>query len=187
MTSPVSEDIKFEGEDANAGLAAPLLDLIAAGALLLTAVVVMIASLRLPVPGSALTAPGLMPLVAGASLAVMALILGNSALRRRRDGIGSDILLGDAGEHARMLALAGMVGAYILGLQFLAFQLFFDIAGAPFVLSAFEPVTIIALTGIMHVFWRGPLWAKAAIAVAWAIALSVTFQKLFHIPLPGGF
>ncbi|MBU2959273.1 hypothetical protein KO516_00260 [Citreicella sp. C3M06] len=187
MTSPVSEDIKFEGEDANAGLAAPVLDLIAAGALLLTAVVVMIASLRLPVPGSALTAPGLLPFVAGASLAVMALILGNSALQRRKDGSAGELLLGDVTEHVRMLALAAMVGAYILGLQFLAFQVFFSIAGAPFVLSAFEPVSFIALTGIMHVFWRGPLWAKAAIALFWTIALSVVFQKLFHIPLPGGF
>ncbi|QPM90471.1 tripartite tricarboxylate transporter TctB family protein [Pseudooceanicola algae] len=188
MTSPVSDDIKFEGEDANAGDAAPILDIIAAGALIATAIVVMVASLRLPVPGSALTAPGLLPFMAAASLAVMAIVLGHSAIQRRRvTGASSEQLFGDLEEQMRMLVLAGMVGAYILALQLLAFQVYFDIAGIPFVFSAFQPVSFIALAAIMHVFWRGPLWTKAAISAGWTLALTLTFQKLFNIPLPGGF
>ena len=187
MTSPISDDIKFEGEDANAGNATPILDLIAAGFLIATAIVVMVASLRLPVPGSALTAPGLLPFLAAASLAAMAVVLGHSALRRRSQTDDETQLFGDLEEQKRMLVLAAMVGAYILALQVLAFQVYFDVAGVPFVLSAFQPVSFIALTAIMHVFWRGSLWTKTAIAAGWTLMLTLTFQKLFNIPLPGGF
>lgn len=187
MTSPVPEDITFEGEDANAGAAAPILDIIAAGILIATSIVVMVASLRLPVPGSVLTAPGLLPFVAAASLAAMAVVLGHSAWQRRSESMGGLQLFSDMDEQRRMLILAAMVGGYILALQVLAFQVFFDIAGVPFVLSAFQPVTFIALVAMMHMFWRGPLWTKSAIAVGWTLMLTLTFQKLFNIPLPGGF
>ncbi len=187
MTSPVSDDIKFEGEDANAGLAAPILDIIAAAVLIATAIVVMVASLRLPVPGSALTAPGLLPFIAAASLAVMAVLLGQSALQRRGRPDSAVPLFGDMAEQLRMLILAAMVAGYILALQLLAFQVHFAVDGVPFVLSAFQPVSFIALAAIMHMFWRGPLWTKAAIAAGWTLTLTLTFQKLFNIPLPGGF
>lgn len=188
MISSDPDEMKFEGEDPDAGNAPPILDIIAAGFLVVTAIVVMVASLRLPVPGSVFTAPGMLPFIAAASLLAMAIVLGHSALKRRREGAGaSEPLFGPMEERMRMLVLTACVGVYILALQFLAFQVYFDIAGVPFVLSAFQPVTIVALAVIMHIFWRGPLWIKVAIAVGWTLALTLTFQKLFDIPLPGGF
>lgn len=188
MSQTSSEDIKFEGEDANAGFAPPVLDLIAAAVLIAVSVVVMVASLRLPVPGTVLTAPGLLPFVAAAALAAMAVLLGVSALKRHRAGMGfAEEDRRDRAEDIRTLALAGAVAVYILGLQLLAFQVYFSVAGVPFVLSAFEPVTLLALAAIIHTAWRGPLWITTLIAVGWTLALSLTFQKLFNIPLPGGF
>ena len=61
------------------------------------------------------------------------------------------------------------------------------IGGVYYVLSAFEPVTIVALTAIIHMAWRGPLWVTVSISTAWTHILSIVFQKVFTIPLPGGF
>ena len=84
-----------------------------------------------------------------------------------------------------MLVIA--VAIYVAGLQGLAFQYYFNIGTVPMVLSAFEPVTTIALAAIIHIFWRGPLWITALVSLSWTLTLSVIFQKLFNVPLPGGF
>ena len=148
----------------------------------------MVASLTLPVPGTLLTAPGLLPFLTAASLLVMAVMLGLSALGRRRAGVMADPA--DARSRdvdRRTLLLAATVAIYIGALQVLAFQAFFSIAGIPLVLSAFEPVTVLALATIMHLSWRGPLWITVAISISWTLTLSLVFQKMFQIPLPGGF
>lgn len=188
MSETRETDVKFEGEEAGAGHAAPGLDLVAAAFLIALSVLVMVASVMLPVPGGVRTAPGLLPFLTAASLGVMAVLLGISALSRRRAGVVSDPAEArDNAEDRRALMLALTVALYIAALQMLAFQVFFSVAGVAFVLSAFEPVTIIALAAIIHVSWRGPLWITALISAGWALALSLVFQKLFSIPLPGGF
>jgi hypothetical protein len=188
MADAVNQEVKFDGEEAGAGHAAPGLDLFAAGFLIVLSVVVMVASWMLPVPGELRTAPGLLPFLAGASLCGMAVLLGHSALKRRRAGIVMDPSEArNSAEDRRAAVLAATVAAYILALQFLAFQVFFTVAGVPFVLSAFEPVTVLALSAIIHVSWRGPLWITVAISVGWTFLLTLVFQKLFYIPLPGGF
>lgn len=186
-------EIKFEGEEAQAGYASPRLDLIAAVFLIALSVIVMIASLRLPLPGGVYTAPGLLPFLTAASLLLMALMLGYTALQRRRSGVedttgenvGSEDR--DTNQDIRSLLLALSVAIYIGALHYLAFQKPVVLAGLDFTLSAFEPVTIVALAAIIHMFWRGPLWVTVIVSVAWALVLSVVFQKAFLIPLPGGF
>ena len=93
----------------------------------------------------------------------------------------------DRAEYLRILALAVLVACYIGCLHLLAFQHGFTILGVYFTLSAFEPTTIIALATIIHVFWGGPIWITTSISVGWTLVLSVVFQKVFVIPLPGGF
>jgi len=188
MEQAPGDQIHFDGEEAGTGHSAPGADLFAAGFLIALSILVMIASVQLPVPGGLRTAPGLLPFMTGASLAVMALMLGHSAWKRRKAGVvmHSD----DARDHVedkRVLLLAAVVAIYILALQFLAFQVFWSIAGVSLVLSAFEPVTIVALSAIIHVSWRGALWVTVAISAFWTIFLSLAFQKIFLIPLPGGF
>ena len=82
----VADDEKrVMSEDANAGLATPIMDLTAAVVIALIAIFMAVESLRLPVPGGVIfTAPGLLPFLTSASLLVMALLLGYSAITRRR-------------------------------------------------------------------------------------------------------
>lgn len=187
MGQTEAQSALFEGEDANAGAASPTLDLIAAGALMAVSVSVMVASAMLPVPGTIYTAPGLLPFMAAASLAVMAGLLGLSALRRKRAGIHGPTETWNTPQDRRTLALALTVGAYILALQVLSFQVYFRIGTLYLTLSAFEPVTTIALASLIHVSWRGPLWITVLVSAVWTLSLSLAFQGLFHIPLPGGF
>ena len=184
----------FEGEEAGAGYASPTLDLIAAGFLVILTIIVMIASWSLPVPGDLLTAPGLLPFLTALSLLFMALILAVTALKRK--SINSELsntsgitnsLENEAVPTVKTMLLAAIVGFYILSLQLLAFQRDFSIGDTFFSISAFEPVTIIALAAIIHIYWGGRLWITTIVSVLWTLALSLIFQKAFNLPLPGSF
>lgn len=188
MSNSENLEVKFEGEDANAGFSSPTLDLIATAALIVLAVVMMVASLALPMPGAIHTAPGLLPFIISASLLLMALGLGASALARHRSGVRMPVFADrDVPTDIRSFLLAIAVAIYIAALQLLAFQNNFSFLGLNLRLSAFEPSTIIALCTIIHLSWRGPIWITAAISIAWTIILSLVFQVVFRIPLPGSF
>lgn len=188
MSNTDQPEVKFEGEEAGSGFASPTLDLIAAAALIAFSALVMAASLALPVPGAIRTAPGLLPFIVAASLMVMAIGLGISALTRRRAGEDMPAFADrDLSTDLRSLLLAIAVAIYIAALQFLAFQESFQLFGRNLRVSAFEPATILALTSIIHVSWRGPLWITTTIAVTWTLILSLVFQLVFRIPLPGSF
>lgn len=188
MSQVQADPVAFEGEEAGAGYASPKLDLIATAFLVALSGVVMVASVRLPVPGDLRTAPGLLPFVTAASLCVMALFLGVTALKRHRAGpYVAPIEDRTFDENLRVFALAATIGCYIGALHVLAFQQGFTIGDVYFTLSAFEPATIIALAVIIQVSWRGPVWITTTVSVVWTLLLSVVFQKVFAIPLPGGF
>ncbi len=188
MAQTEHPEIKFEGEEAGAGFASPTLDLIAAALLIAIAVAMIVASWALPMPGAVHTAPGLLPFLVAASLLLMALGLGASALARRRSGIRTPVFADrDLPTDLRSLALAGAIAVYIAALQMLAFQQGFTVFGTHLRLSAFEPATIVTLATIIHLSWRGPFWITAAISVGWTLTLSLVFQLVFRIPLPGGF
>ena len=183
-----TEAVKFEGEEAGSGYASPMLDLIASVFIIALTIIVMIASWQLKMPGGLATAPGLLPFLTAASLCVMALALAATALQRHRAGVvAAADEIRDTEQDKRTLVLATVVAIYIACLQFLAFQLGFSISGIHFILSAFEPVTIVALAAIIHMSWRGPFWITATISTVWTVVLSLVFQKMFNIPLPGGF
>ncbi|MCV0428534.1 MAG: hypothetical protein K5905_24005 [Roseibium sp.] len=188
MSDSTQSDVKFEGEEAGTGYASPALDMIASIALILLSVVVMIGSLALPVPADLLTAPGLLPFIVAASLLLMALGLGASAIGRWRQGVRLPILWGrDLGTDLRSIGLAVAIAVYIAALQFLAFRTVFTIGDFRHALTAFEPVTILALAAIMRMSWNGPLWIICTVSVFWTFLLSLVFQHLFNIPLPGSF
>jgi len=181
--------VAFDGEEAGAGYASPLLDLIAACFLVVLSIIVVVASWLLPVPGDLLTAPGLLPFFTALSLLIMALILGVTAVKRKSTNywFAGDSVSLDKSQTNRTLLLAALVGLYILALQQLAFQYDFSIGDAFFSISAFEPVTITALAVIIHIYWRGPLWITTLVSVLWTLFLSLVFQKAFNLPLPGSF
>lgn len=188
MSTPDHPEVKFEGEEAGSGFASPTLDLIAAAVLIAIAVTVMVASLALPVPGEIRTAPGLLPFLVAASLGLMALGLGASAIARRRAGAARAAFADrDLATDARSLLLAVAVAIYIAALHTLAFQENFTVFGRTLRLSAFEPATIVALATIIHLSWRGPIWITTAVSVTWTLILSLVFQLVFRLPLPGSF
>ena len=188
MANTEHPEIKFEGEDPNAGFASPTLDLIAAAILIAIAVAMMVAAWRLPMPGGIHTAPGLLPFIVAASLLLMALGLGASALARRRAFSHMPAFADrDVSTDLRSLALAIAVAIYIAALQTLAFQHNISVFGTNLRLTAFEPATIVTLTTIIHLSWRGPFWITASISIVWTLILSLVFQLVFRIPLPGSF
>ena len=188
MTNPDQPQIKFEGEEAGAGFGSPTLDLVAAAFLIALAGAMMVASVALPMPGAIHTAPGLLPFLVSVSLLLMALGLGASAIARRRSGIHLPIFADrDMTTDLRSLLLAIAVAVYITALQVLAFQHNTSVFGTNLRLTAFEPATILTLCTIIHASWRGPIWITAAISVTWTIVLSLVFQLVFRIPLPGSF
>ncbi|MEM6634623.1 MAG: tripartite tricarboxylate transporter TctB family protein [Pseudomonadota bacterium] len=187
MSQANEDGLKFEGEEAGSGFASPTLDLIASVFLIALSLLVMAASVALPVPGEIRTAPGLLPFIVSASLLVMALGLGASAWVRRSEHAAGVFAERDLSADFRSLLLAGAIAVYIAAMQFLAFQENFSLLGLNLRLSAFEPATIITLALIIHLSWRGPIWVTTTISFAWTILLSVVFQIVFRIPLPGTF
>ncbi len=188
MSESKPAGVEFEGEEPGSGYASPMLDLVATAFLVVVSGGFMVAALRLPVPGNLTTAPGLLPFLVAATLLCMAAALGASAIRRRHSGArAAPVFEGDRGSRLRTLFLGVAVACYIAALQVFAFQERFEFSGFSYRLSAFEPVTVIALSAIIHVFWRGPLSITVSVSAGWAFILSLVFQKVFNIPLPGSF
>lgn len=188
MSKQKTDEIQFEGEEAGSGYASPALDLLATAFLIVLSLAVMAGALALPVPGEWTTAPGLMPFLVAASLMAMAVGLGASAVMRRRAGVRGRLLEGrDLATDGKSIILAGAVAIYIAALQVLSFRTDIVFAGIRHTISAFEPVTMIALAAIIVTSWRGPIWIAASISIAWTLTLSIVFQHVFTIPLPGSF
>lgn len=174
-------------EDPHAGLAAPVMDLIAAGVLAAISLWFMIEALRLPAPGGTATAPGLLPFLTAASLLVMALILGADALTRRRNGVaafaasGIDLL---PAHWRRTAVLAAILAVYVLALEFAGIEVAFELFASRIIIGSFEVTTVVVLTAILRIYWQAALWTCAAVAVGWVALLSLVFRLAFHVPLP---
>jgi hypothetical protein len=181
MTDP---DLRTISEDANAGLATPTMDLLAAGLLIATALWFIVESLRLPVPGDVITAPGLLPFLTAASLLIMALMLGAGALARRRaaGGIGGGFVLPP--DMWRTFGLGAILTVYIAALQFLPTSTAFEVFGLRIVIGAFEVSSLLALTAILRIFWQQPLMTCLGVMLAWVAFLSIVFRTVFHVQLP---
>jgi len=180
----MADEHHFSGEDENAGFASPVQDLIAAGFLILLSVWVMIESVRLGLPHSLATAPGLLPFLTAGSLAAMAISLGWMAMKRHRMGIAATPSE-DTPELMRTLMLFGMIGAYLACLQLISFDYHLQLGSMRLGYGAFEVLTIIALTIILSIFWRQALWACLTVSTVWITLLAGVFRYVFIIPLPG--
>ncbi|MCF8475833.1 MAG: tripartite tricarboxylate transporter TctB family protein [Pseudolabrys sp.] len=179
------EDKKFVlSEDANAGLATPVMDIISAGVVAVIAIWMAIESLRLPVPSGLFTAPGLLPFLTSASLLVMALVLGYGAIGRSRNTPRELNRFELPSDFMRSMTLGGIVVLYVLAMQFVPVRLDFNIGSLHFVIGAFETVSLVAVTGLLRIYWRAPLWACLAVTVVWIAFLSLVFRMLFQTPLP---
>jgi Tripartite tricarboxylate transporter TctB family len=171
-------------EEANAGFATPIMDMLAAAIVAATALAMAVESLLLPVPGGIMTAPGLLPFLTSASLLIMAVILGVNALGRRRATPRELDRVELPSDFKRSLALGGIVILYVSALQFVPVRTSFYIGSLHFVIGAFETVSVVVITGLLRFYWGARLWACLTVAVFWIAFLSVTFRMVFQTPLP---
>jgi hypothetical protein len=170
-------------EDPHAGLATPVMDLIAAAVIAAIALWIAIESLRLPMPGGLITAPGLLPFLTAGSLAAMALLLAASAVRRRRTAAaGAAIEL--PADFRRSMLLGLILVVYVAALQYLPVDAGITLGPRRLTIGNFEVATVIVLTTVLWIFWRPLLWACLAVSVGWVAFLSLVFRVLFELRLP---
>jgi len=171
-------------EDPNAGLATPLMDLVAAGIIAAIAIWFAVESLRLPVPGGLITAPGLLSFLTAGSLLIMSGLMAAAALRRKRalpPGIPGFELPAD---FWRSILLGAILVVYVAALQFLPVAAAVKIGSLRLVIGNFEVATLAILATILRVFWRRTLWTCLAVAFGWVAFLSIVFRLVFEIQLP---
>lgn len=176
----------FAGEEEGAGYAAPSVDLFAAVLLILLSGWYSWEAWGFRMPGGWRTAPGLVPLFAGLSLMAMALVLGLTAWRRRGQTAPAPAVdAATQGDALRTVMLIGVLFVYLLAMGSITFGLRGYVGGVYLVVGAFEITTILCLSALMRLFWNGPLWIIASVAIGWTAFLSVTFRNIFQISLPG--
>jgi hypothetical protein len=171
-------------EDPNAGLATPAMDLAAAGVVAAIAIWFCIASLRLPVPGALITAPGLLPFLTAGSLLIMAGLLAAAALRRRRKLPAAVVAFELPADFWRSMLLGAILAVYVAALQFLPVAAALQIGSLRLIVGSFEVATILVMTAVLRIFWRRALWACLAVAFGWVAFLSLVFRLVFEIQLP---
>lgn len=149
-------------------------EVLVALALLLISGYVFVTSFFFPRPGGWQTAPGMLPMLIGGSLAIMSAVILAGAIRR---GALHSLLswrptaAGNLeGLRRSSIALAVVAIFYFGLLRFLPFEI----------------AAIIFLFAMFRLFWRdGSLVAHIVVAVCVTFILAVAFQAVFKIPVPG--
>ncbi len=194
-TQPDGEDASlkkavFTGEEGGDERATPESDLAAAAALAVLAVAAVFFAVQLEVPGSIWTAPGLFPIATGVSLLAMAAGL---ALKAHRNGANLRfnkrrrwlVTFFTDEENRRGGILIVIIAAYILAVDWLGFDWRHDTGFVVLRFSSYELFSIIALTGVLRIFWQATWTRCFVVSTAWALALAAVFRLGFHILLPG--
>ncbi len=184
---------EFGGEENTAERSSPAKDLGSAVVIAIIAVAVAVMSLRLDVPGSAFTAPGLLPLVTSLSLLLMAVALGTKAVRAGAatgfvSAVGSATrrFVSDT-EGRRALLLIGIVVAYVVLVGQISFDWRIPTPAFVFQISSYEVISIVVITTIMKLFWRAPFWRCALISLISVEVLAAIFRYGFAIIMPESF
>ena len=172
-------------------------DLAAAVVIALFAALAVFFSIRLEVPGSIHTAPGLLPVIAGSTLFVMAAGLGARAIR---DGAGRGPLaglpkycakavrgIGSNEETRRALLLVAMVTGYVLLVALVNFDLSLPARFFTLRVSSYEVISVIMVTWILKVFWQASLARCFVTALIAVEVLAAIFRYGFGIPMPSAY
>lgn len=176
-----------EGEDP----ASPNMNMAAALFLALFAVLAIYFAWGLDVPGSIFTAPGLLPVLTGATLLAMAAGLASHALKT-----GASFRFGDSAknqvrqfiadeENRRGLLLIAIITLYIFSVDLLGFDVRLPLGSLTFRFSSYELFSILSLFAILKIFWRAGHLPCALVSIGWVMALATVFRYGFRILLPG--
>ena len=184
------EKAVFTGEENTGEMSTPRKDLAAAIFIAGFALLAMYLAWRLPVLDSIFTAPGLLPLLTGVSLLLMALGLGLKAVRQgaaegflRDPGAIARGYFGDQ-ENRRMFMLAGIIFLWVIIVGQLSFEIRWPTAVYVFRFSSFETVSIPVLAWILRIFWRASLARCSLVSVLTIITLATIFRDVFKTLLP---
>ena len=157
------------------------------------AMVFMVLSLRLEVPGSIYTAPGMLPFIVSLTLFFMAVGLGISALRQ--GSIGDN--LGELARHLknyavdqegrRTVMLIGMVFLYVLLVAVLSFNFRIPVFFFDFEITSYEVVSILVVGMILRIFWKKSLVRCGFVSLIMIEALVSVFRYGFGMIMPEAF
>ena len=187
------EDESGEGPDRAAASG----DLAAALIIATFAALAVVFSIRLNVPGSIYTAPGLFPSIIGSTLFAMAAVLAWRAVlagatfgelgampRRWANSVRG---IGPTGEAARTAQLMAMVTAYVLLIGLVNFE--FDVPLGFFTarISSYEVISVIMVTWLLRIFWRAHPARCVIVALGSVEILATVFRYGFGIPMPAGY
>ena len=186
-------EIEFSGEEDTAAQTTPTKDFGSACVIGALAIAVSIMSVRLDVPGSVYTAPGLLPLVTSVSLLLMAIFLGVRAARAggARDFAGGArravaSYLSDE-EGRRSLLLMAIIVAYVVLVGQISFDLRLPTPIFVFRLSSYEVISIGVITLIMKLFWKVSLLRCFLVSLITIEVLAAIFRYGFAIIMPESF
>ena len=181
----------------------PNRDLAAAVAIGLFAALAVVFSIRLDVPGSIYTAPGLFPLITGSTLLAMAAVLGWKAVRAgaKVDAIGAFRALASLpqrcasviqamrspGEGRRTALLVAMVTAYVLLVGLVNFEFSLPLGFLTARISSYEVISVVMVAWILRLFWRAHAARCLIVALVTVEVLAAIFRYGFGIPMPAGY
>ena len=172
-------------------------DLAAALVIATFAALAVVFSIRLDVPGSIYTAPGLFPSIIGSTLLAMAAVLAWRAVQAGatfgelgampRHWMNAVRGIGPTGEAARTAQLMAMVTAYVLLIGWVNFE--FDVPLGFFTarISSYEVISVIMVTWLLRMFWRAHPIRCLIVALGSVEILAAVFRYGFGIPMPAGY
>jgi hypothetical protein len=193
---PTEEVSQPPGEEEIEESSTPNKDLASAVVIGVLAILTMVASLRLDVPGSLYTAPGLLPFITGFTLLLMALTLGTRTLRRGPTWRPAGLFTGStsavkalwSGEQSRRrLALTALITGYVLLVAFVNFDLRLPTPLFEFQLSSYEVISVVMVTWILRMFWKAPLLRCFIVTLITVVALASVFRYGFGVLMPETF
>ena len=172
-------------------------DLGAALVIAIFAALTVVLSMRLDVPGSISTAPGLFPVIIGSTLCVMAAVLGWRAIRAGaalgafgglpRRWANAVRELGSTGESARTALLMAMVTAYVSLVGLINFEFSLPMGFFTVRVSSYEVISVIMVAWILRLFWRAHPARCLIVALVSVEILASIFRFGFGIPMPAGY
>ena len=172
-------------------------DLGAALVIAIFAALTVVFSIRLDVPGSISTAPGLFPVVIGSTLFAMAAFLGWRAIRAGgtlgafgglpRRWANSVRAFGSTSESARTALLMAMVTAYVLLVGLINFEFSLPLGFFTARISSYEVISAVMVAWILRLFWQAHPARCLLVALVSVEILASIFRYGFGIPMPAGY
>ena len=183
------------GEEELVERSTPNKDLASAVVVAVVAVLTLVFSFRLDVPGSFYTAPGLLPFITGFTLLLMALTLGVRAIRAGAKmnvagllGIPSKMIRGFlSAKNWRRPILIALVVTYVLLVAFINFELRLPTPLFVLQISSYEVISVIMVTWVLRTFWGASLLRCFLTTLITVEALAFVFRYGFGILMPETF